>query len=72
LKIVKQQLRVGSFIPPNLPKEGTEQYLWKFTRFIRFRDRMYNLAGTIIESAEIDEIALKDLFGIADTFAIIQ
>jgi hypothetical protein len=33
---------------------------------------MYNLAGTIIESAEIDEIALKDLFGIADTFAIIQ
>jgi hypothetical protein len=41
-------------------------------RIIRFGERMYNLTGTIVESAGMDEIALKDLVGIADTFAIIE
>jgi hypothetical protein len=50
---------------------GVEQSLWKFMRIIRFRDRMYSLVGTIVESAGMDEIALKDLFGIINTFAII-
>jgi hypothetical protein len=49
-----------------------EQSLWKFIRIIRFRERMYSLVGTIVESAGMDEIAIKDLFGIMNTFAIIN
>jgi hypothetical protein len=46
--------------------QGMERCLLKFTRIIRFGERMYNLTGTIVESAGMDEIALKDLVGIAD------
>lgn len=49
-----------------------EQSLWKLVRIVRFKERMYSLAGTIIESAGMDETALKDLIGIMNTFSIIE
>ena len=49
-----------------------EQVVWKIITIQRFKERVYSLTGTIIESAGMDEIASKDLMDIMKAFVILE
>jgi hypothetical protein len=64
----------NSTISASHPKdtEAMDHNIWKFMRIIRFKERMYSIVGTVIESAGMDEIATNDLLSIMKTFVILE
>jgi hypothetical protein len=52
--------------------KGTSVSLWKLLRIIRSGDRMYTLTGTLVDTAGMEEIALKDMMEIVDSFSSLK